>query len=813
MGSDGSIQENLSCFPSITIGNIQISSLQSQALLQYWLENSNSQFTQSHASLAEHPNQSGLIDSLDQFLIQFDPQSDPALWNTLLEKIGASEIVSIGDSNQGLMLFSLAASPEQGQWLNQLESDAAVLYLDANINVMADAISNDPGILNGNSWGMYGDQSIGGLVNPYGSQATEAWNANHLGSKSTVVGIIDTGIDYTHPDLYLNVWVNQKEISTALKTALIDTDGDKVISFWDLNNIANSANVSDKNLNGYIDAADLLADKRWTDGIDNDANGFKDDLFGWDFVNNDNNPFDDNSHGTHVAGTIGAVGGNGVGVSGVNWNVEMMAIKFLDATGSGSLANAVKAIDYYTKLSQSASGTNQNFIATNNSWGGGGFTQTLYDAIVRLAKADGLFIGAAGNAALNTDINANYPSNYDTSAQVGYDSVVSVAALTSSGVLASFSNYGKVTVDLAAPGDTIYSAIPGGGYAYLSGTSMATPFVTGALALFASEHPTDTALALRTALMNSVTLASSLTASTVSGGYLDVAKLLNLASPVVNNFYYGTSGIDTLQGGSGNDYFEAGASVDRLNGAEGSDIYSVLLAADHGGAEIADSGSAGVDEIRFAATASTATTNTLTLYAGDTGIERVVIGTGFAQNAVISATTALNVNASALVNGVSISGNAGNNLLTGTAFSDALIGNTGNDSLSGGAGGDYIFGGLGNDSLTGGLGSDVFVFDTAPNAKTNLDTITDFASGADKIQFAKAIYIALGPVGALGGNEFYAAAGAVKGADALDRVIYNTTTGALYYDADGSGNVAAVQVALIGNVSHPSMVYQDIQII
>jgi Ca2+-binding RTX toxin-like protein len=342
---------------------------------------------------------------------------------------------------------------------------------------------------------------------------------------------------------------------------------------------------------------------------------------------------------------------------------------------------------------------------------------------------------------------------------------------------------------------------------------MATPFVTGALALYASEHPLDSALALRTALLNSVISNVGLTGTTVSGGYLDVSSLLNLASPVVNNFYYGTAGVDSLQGGAGNDYFEAGASVDRLNGLEGSDIYAILLAADHGGAEIADTGITGIDEVRFAATASTPTTNTLTLYAADAGIERIVIGTGFAQSAIATATTALNINASALLNGVSISGNAGNNSLTGTGFSDTLIGNAGNDTINGGAGNDYLYGGLGNDSLTGGSGADAFVFDSAPNARNNLDTVSDFVSGTDKIQFSKAIYTKLGPIGALSANEFYAAANAVRGADALDRIIYNTTSGALYYDADGSGNGAAIQIALIGSATHPTLVVGDFQII
>jgi Ca2+-binding RTX toxin-like protein len=225
-----------------------------------------------------------------------------------------------------------------------------------------------------------------------------------------------------------------------------------------------------------------------------------------------------------------------------------------------------------------------------------------------------------------------------------------------------------------------------------------------------------------------------------------------------------------------------------------------------------DSGLVGTDEVRFT---STVTNSTLTLYAGDLGIEKWVIGTGTAAAAVGTATTALNINASALTYGTSLVGNAGANVLTGGLGDDTLQGGAGNDNLSGGAGFDQLKGGNGKDILTGGTGTDWFIFDVAANATTNRDTVSDFGSGVDVLQFSRAIFTGLSaaPLGALSTDAFWSGVNANAAHDATDRFIYNTTTGVLYYDADGTGAKAAVQVALIGTTTHPTLTSTDFVII
>ena len=353
----------------------------------------------------------------------------------------------------------------------------AVEFAEPNWVYTHEVASDDTYYVSGQLWGMYGDASS--PANQFGSQAAEAWAHGHTGSNAVYIGVIDEGIQFNHPDLQTNIWTNP------------------------------------------FDPAD---------GMDNDGNGYVDDIHGWDFDGNNNSIYDGGTkgtlddHGTHVSGTIGARGGNGAGVAGVNWNVTLISGKFLGRRG-GTTANAVKAVKYFTDLKVRHG---LNIVATSNSWGGGGFSQALLDAITAAAQQQILFIAAAGNGGNdqvgdNNDVVANYPSNYDTTAGAGYDAVIAVAAISSNGSLASFSNYGSGTVDIGAPGVGIISTTAFNAYSSFSGTSMATPHVSGAAALYASTHPGASAQQIRAAILDSATSTSSLAGKTVTGGRLNVS--------------------------------------------------------------------------------------------------------------------------------------------------------------------------------------------------------------------------------------------------------------------------------------------------
>lgn len=343
-------------------------------------------------------------------------------------------------------------------------------YAEPNYIYNHELNSVDPYFTNGSLWGMYGDATTPG--NQFGCQAGEAWAAGHTGISSVIVGVIDEGIQFTHPDLLGQIWTNPY---------------------------------------------DLL------DGIDNDGNGYIDDIHGWDFDGNNNSIYDGGSrgsldnHGTHVSGTIGGKA-NSEGVAGVNWNVTIISTKFLGRRG-GTLANAVKAVDYLNDLKSSH---NLNIVASNNSWGGGGYSKSLEDAIGRADAQNILFVAAAGNGGSdgvgdNNDATDNYPSNYAN------PNVIAVAAITSTGAKSSFSNYGATKVDIGAPGSGIWSTTAFNTYSSYSGTSMATPHVTGGCALYAAYHPGSSAALIKSAILSSAVPTASLSGKCVTGGRLNVS--------------------------------------------------------------------------------------------------------------------------------------------------------------------------------------------------------------------------------------------------------------------------------------------------
>jgi subtilisin family serine protease len=412
--------------------------------------------------------QAGRAHQADELIVKYRDGASPSSREAVRQGLGARHKDTLRAQTH---LWKLPEGMSVAAAVRALAADPAIEFVEPNWVYTHSAVSNDTYAKDGRLWGMYGDASS--PANPYGSQAAEAWGRGETDCGNVVIGVIDEGVFFNHEDLAANMWTNPHDP---------------------------------------------------IDGVDNDGNGYVDDYRGWDFDGNSNNINSggaNDDHGTHVAGTIAGVGGNAKGVAGVCWSgAKIITAKFLGRRG-GTTANAIKAIDYLTDL-KTRHGL--NMPATNNSWGGGGFSQALQDAIERANRADILFIAAAGNSAYDNDARASYPSGYPN------DNIIAVASIAKDGSLSSFSQWGATTVDIGAPGSDIWSTVPKSskgkvisGYASYNGTSMATPHVTGAAALYKSNAPGATAAQVKAAILNAAVPTPSLQGKVLSNGRLDAS--------------------------------------------------------------------------------------------------------------------------------------------------------------------------------------------------------------------------------------------------------------------------------------------------
>lgn len=397
-----------------------------------------------------------------EILVRFRSESvaakDRSRRELIVDAVGPRISIQLESLSEGAeIVFGLrlarVAPKDTAAAIEALRARADVLYAEPNFMRYTAGVPNDPRY--SEQWALKNSGQNGGTVGA-DIKAEPAWDIIK-GSRNMVVGVVDQGVDINHPDLKDNIWTNLGEIPG--------------------------------------------------NGIDDDGNGYIDDVNGWDFVHNDNTVFDGNGtypvdrtdeHGTHVAGTIGATGNNGVGVVGVNWQVSLMSLKFLGPNG-GFTTDLLKTLAYAKMMRDlwtSSNGTRgANIRVLNNSYGGGGKSQAEIDAINALAQSDILFVVAAGNSGLNNDRFPQYPANYNL------PNLISVAATDRNDNRSGFSDYGALTVHLAAPGSSILSTTPNSTYSNLSGTSMATPHVAGAAAMLLAASPNASAARVRAALL------------------------------------------------------------------------------------------------------------------------------------------------------------------------------------------------------------------------------------------------------------------------------------------------------------------------
>ena len=411
----------------------------------------------------------------DHLLVALRPGADPVAFGRALAGSGLAVLAPVRGTAHWLVRFPVADHHALAAARTQLAALPAVATVEPDYVVHASADPSDPSFPG--QWALANDgQDLGVAGADIG--ARRAW-AQGTGSRTVKVAVIDTGIDFTHPDLAANIWTNPGESGA-----------------------------------------------KSTNATDDDGNGFIDDAHGWNFVTDSNDPSDDHFHGTHVSGTIGAVGNNAVGVSGVCWQVSIVPIKFLDGSGSGFTSDAVAAVAYATGL---------GVDVISASWGGPGASPTLEDAIATAGQHGILFVAAAGNDGNDHDSVPSYPASYPEG------NIIAVAATDRTDHLPWWSDFGSTTVAIAAPGVDIMSTLPlvqtqamfdeglGTAYGLLSGTSMATPHVSGALALLKAKHPEYTAQQLRAVLLARADHLPALLGKVEAGARLDAGAMLDPA--------------------------------------------------------------------------------------------------------------------------------------------------------------------------------------------------------------------------------------------------------------------------------------------